>query len=244
MAFEACWFKAAQAQCCHALTDVHTGTQQAHHALSTCPPPLPAALPATPSRTLSEQFEGAGIPAVPAPASLSLQRAAAVASLRAAAVERHLQVVSVQLGGGAALSIPLASWLLCESLIQWAGSWQLAGERPGLGLVGGSRGGGGWRRAHSQQESCWRAVVECLQWCARYAPSPPRRAHRRCRRLSPPPITSVCGRDRHGGRGPAARHRGRGRRRRPARPGAPDGRAGSGQQGGIVAPRLEAVHLA
>ncbi|PSC74954.1 Myosin-J heavy chain isoform A [Micractinium conductrix] len=85
-----------------------------------------SALPATPSRTLSEQFEGAGIPAVPAPASLSLQRAAAVASLRAAAVERHLQVVSVQLGGGAALSIPLASWLLCESLIQWAGSWQLA----------------------------------------------------------------------------------------------------------------------
>lgn len=88
-----------------------------------------AALPITP-RTLSGQFEAAGIPAVPAQAppspatSLSLDRTSAVEVLRAAAVQRQLQVVQVPLSAsGPSLRIPFSSWLLCESLIGWAKVW-------------------------------------------------------------------------------------------------------------------------
>jgi myosin-5 len=90
------------------------------------------------SRTLSnlEQMESPGsIPAVPAAtgaaagtapaAGLSAQRAEAVEALKLAAVQRRLPVVPVPLGpAGTPLSIPLSSWLLCESLIRWAGAWQ------------------------------------------------------------------------------------------------------------------------
>ncbi|KAI3425379.1 hypothetical protein D9Q98_009143 [Chlorella vulgaris] len=79
------------------------------------------------SRTLSQQFESAGIPAMPGGQALGEQRAAAVLALKQAAVERRLPMVSVPLGtAGPPLAIPLASWLLCESLIRWAASWQQA----------------------------------------------------------------------------------------------------------------------
>jgi hypothetical protein len=67
------------------------------------PSHTPAALAPAASRTLSDQFEAAGIPAVPAglapaAAQLSQQRAAAVELLKRAAVQRRLAVVAVPLG--------------------------------------------------------------------------------------------------------------------------------------------------
>lgn len=63
-------------------------------------PPIPLAALSAPlaSRTLSQQFESAGIPAMPGGQALGEQRAAAVLALKQAAVERRLPMVSVPLG--------------------------------------------------------------------------------------------------------------------------------------------------
>lgn len=82
------------------------------------------------SRTLSEQFDATAAAAGLAGAAAALaggltaEHVAAVDALKAAAVQRRLQVVPVTVGAAGLLRIPLASWLLCESLIRWAGSWQ------------------------------------------------------------------------------------------------------------------------
>ncbi|KAI7836877.1 hypothetical protein COHA_009277 [Chlorella ohadii] len=111
--------------------------KRAASALQRTPSKIGAMSPGA-SRTLSnlEQMESPGtIPAVPAAtgaaagaapaAGLSAQRAEAVETLKSAAVQRRLPVVPVPLGAaGTPLAIPLSSWLLCESLIRWAGAWQ------------------------------------------------------------------------------------------------------------------------
>jgi hypothetical protein len=61
-------------------------------------------------------------PARPSAASAAAFLVAWGRTACSASILTHIPVR--HLTAGVALSIPLSSWLLCESLIRWAGSWQ------------------------------------------------------------------------------------------------------------------------
>lgn len=130
-------------------TPGRVAAQQPPASASPCPS---AAISPVASRTLSEQYEvGAGLAdaaAASLPGGITTEHASAVEALAAAAVQQRLQMVPVPLGGaGLALRIPLSSWLLCESLIRWAGAWQAveidsAADTLQRAIVDAARGGG------------------------------------------------------------------------------------------------------
>lgn len=113
---------------------------------------MAAALGTTPSRTLSNQFDLATAEvklegtAAPGPA-FPEAHAQALSTLVDAAVKTKLGTVQVPLGMAGPLPIPLAAWLLCESFINWAGSWapaelDTAATRVEDAIVGAATRGG------------------------------------------------------------------------------------------------------